>query len=97
MERNSGKNAMWKLIRDFINFLKNEKCYVQFRHNVQKLNNKESFFYLNDFEPCDKEYMIVQLRLILIKAFVWTNTKEGNDFWTQLHEKWEKHIDEHYQ
>ncbi len=80
----------------FIRFLKQNNIYYLFSHNLH--NNKKT--------PKNKIYKNIKLydyknindlvpMNFFVNAFIWEDTKEGHDFWLNLHIKWLNVINEH--
>lgn len=65
------------LLKDFIYFLRVNNAYTAYRHNI--ILNKPNLFF--EVEKRGEEEL-------LQAAFCWSVTKEGYDYWAELHNKW---------
>lgn len=65
---------------DFFDFLEKDNALLSYRENLLKCDDPLQFFGKN-----------IPL-LWLSGAFAWKNTKEGDQFWKDLDEKWHKYI-----
>lgn len=74
---------------DFVEFLYKEKCLRLYFDNMQK-----------EFERKNAPLIRLRLKALLADnpavfvsaAFLWDNSKEGYDFWYNIHLKWMKLI-----
>lgn len=67
----------------FINWLKTKEIYGVYI-NTWETEYDLSFFYFKDWVH-DQEILIPNL---IISAFTWSDTEEGQDFWEQYHYEW---------
>ena len=90
----------------FVQFLKHNNAYVNFRANIGfGRNNKKlerfDLFYMTYSKyilrrTMDKGALSLQLtRDIINFAFVWSLTKEGQAYWMRLDGMWRKFIENH--
>ena len=71
------------LLKRFIKFLKEEGAYEQYRTLILKQPNYN----------CVKMSILSkniesQKSSLIMGAFTWHDTKEGCDFWREIHKKW---------
>lgn len=78
---------------EFLQFLKENNALHKFRKNVKK--QKYCSFvtlenYINPFtiEPIKKLFTLEGYNNLVNFAFIWSETKEGHDYWSNLDRKW---------
>ena len=87
------------IITEFINFLKDNNCYIQYRENISKS------IYSGIITPLGFVYGFKEQILLLPRAnsfdygivanfinyaFAWRKTQQGQDFWGRMDFKWRK-------
>lgn len=70
---------------DFILFLYEEKCLVNYFDNIKK---DDWFGDKNDVRSRVKELMECHPSNFLIMAFLWRESKENSAFWIDINNKW---------
>ena len=74
--------------KHFLRFLKNNDVYIQYRNCFKQ--SKPHFRHLI------KNNWFYNTKVDIINAsFHWASTKEGHDFWMNLHKQWEKYVKQH--
>lgn len=90
------------IITEFINFLKDNNCYIQYRENISKniyggIITPLGFVYGFKEQILDTyssprtnsfDYMIVTN--FINYAFTWCKTKQGQEFWAHMDTNWRK-------
>lgn len=71
------ENLKTKSAKKFMRFLKDNDAVTKYMEQIH--------IYCMTFDQVLKRYNKDQY---IIGPFVWTNTKEGYDYWWELHEKW---------
>ena len=80
----------------FKTFLKKENCTKEFFYNFynspwrSECGKKENF--QNYFNKHTKKYLKRNALSIFSDAFKWSRTKEGHNYWDELHDKWVNYI-----
>lgn len=75
-----------KKLRQFIRFLKDNDVFKQYMFTTKNAkgqwfeNRKFSDRYFEIFQECFED--------IIDMSFCWAATKEGHEFWLNLHKKW---------
>lgn len=75
--------------KHFIKFLKEEDVYEAYRYNFITYGNnslKDVIFHNKDLLNTSSIYY----ENLIMSAFTWAFTKEGVDFWSEIHKKWRK-------
>lgn len=96
----TAQNVKREIIRDFVNFLKTNKAYIQYRTNIANSYYDTTHFvdrFYNGFitkvlKDYRNNYKVFNLELVdnfINCAFTWSITPQGDYFWRKLHEKWE--------
>lgn len=62
----------------FIDFLKENKCYSQYKDNFFRFGHYDSF----------GDFIHYQRSINWIDAFYWGNTSEGWDYWNSIDNDW---------
>lgn len=79
-------------IKLFVNFLKANNVYVQYRENCKlSKNRKENFFFpmqIKEDEKIGDDWLRRYFRNLIDYAFSWSQTKQGHRFWSNLNVKW---------
>ena len=72
---------------EFIQFLKENYILTSFEEELNKFN-----LYRNVAYPTLSTYLDKRsdVRNIFVTAFPWKDTKNGEEFWNRLHQKWAK-------
>ena len=70
-------------IRLFINWLKIKGIYGVYI-NTWEAEHDLSFFYFKDWV----HDQAIFIRNLIISAFTWSDTEEGQDFWEDYHYQW---------
>lgn len=65
------------VVKDFISFLKHGGILEKFIRNLNFKDNVVTWVYLLKYPSQLINY-----------GFVWSRTKEGHDFWQQIHDRW---------
>ena len=75
-----------KLLRKhFFAFLKENGIYDKWLYNLRKRHPSNEIWWWNDFYQTLYEDRCLRA---INYAFIWDNTKEGDDFWFYLYCKW---------
>ena len=85
-----------EIFKNFIAFLKRNDAYIKFlrnyaeSHKISNIMNLKPFM-LKDYE-IDSAYF--PEKWFISRAFTWMFTKEGNEYWSKLQDKWYEYLDE---
>ena len=71
---------------EFMVFLKEKGAYASFLYNVYKRR-----FGGYDLFPSGTDKTVI-LKSLIIFAFTWAETKEGHEYWQNLHKEWIDHF-----
>lgn len=97
-----------ELFKEFFKFLKENNAYTQYRINIchdrfenHSRKNNINFFYgmQTNIIPLETRKNIITVmvaRNLINYAFVWSETKEQHNYWSELHAKWTNYIDNKY-
>lgn len=95
-----------EIIKDFVNFLKINNAYTQYRANIANSFYPTQFvnFFYNGFVTKvlkDHKYNYRVFNLALVDnfinfAFTWSCTPQGDYFWRKLSEKWQTQVYQKY-
>jgi hypothetical protein len=83
------------IIAEFINFLKDNSCYIQYRENISKniyggIITPLGFVYgfKEQILPRANSFDYGIVTNFINYAFTWCKTKQGHEFWGHLDIKW---------
>ena len=92
-------NWVEKVTEEFTRFLEEHDALDKFKDNLwkqgkclrkyYKINSKNKFYLANIQASCEHS----QHQKLIIISFVYTNTKEGDAYWTSLEFKWKKYCE----
>jgi len=68
----------------FVDFLVENKAYRQFMHNLAYCDKGIFSWDQYSYDTPAEDW--------ICDAFGWSDSKEGHDFWVNLHDKWQKII-----
>ena len=78
----------------FLRFLKENNAYEQFLYNFEKIKSKAWREYWRKNPSIVSNYSVFsflnekEIEDWIMDAFPWASTKEGSNFWRDLHKKW---------
>lgn len=85
-----------EILKDFMKFLKDNHVYIQYRSNIAKLVYDKDFttnfcYGINDriFHGRRNSFDMATADNLVNHAFGWIYTPEGDQFWRNLHYKWQ--------
>ena len=91
------------IITEFINFLKDNNCYIQYRENVSKniyggiitplgfvYGFKEQILDTYNSSPRTNSFDYGIVTNIINYAFTWCKTQQGQEFWGRMDTNWRK-------
>ena len=70
-------NKVYNKKKIFVNFLKRNKCLSSFKRNYFKQKNKNLDSFIKNNYPN-----------VIGCSFIWGRTFEGQEFWSDMHDKW---------
>ena len=80
----------------FLRFLKQNNVYYLFSHNLHNNNEKPKKKIYENLKLYDYKNINDSIAVnFFVNAFIWEDTKEGHNFWLDLHIKWLNVINEH--
>lgn len=85
-----------EILKDFMKFLKDNHVYIQYRSNIAKLVHDKDFttnfcYGINNriFHGRRNSFDMAVADNLVNYAFGWVYTPEGDQFWRNLHYKWQ--------
>lgn len=81
------KNA---ILEEFFRFLKDKDVFENYVEYVSKEEYFAHSFNIrrNDFKTINEFFKNVDYTDLVLHAFIWRRTREGHEFWENIHREW---------